>query len=176
MLQANQRHVFLGARRGAGKRRAWWIGLLLAALVLAGCADDEGDRRFANDPRTPQSTAVRTPSPTMPVEVPPPARPKASPEALVDRRGDPAAAWWQADGSVWVVGEGELREVVRDGALAYAPGPGGNRVAVVTAGDRAYRIDIYDRDGKRTETFEDVLEVPTAAGSPVAAGAEPTCE
>lgn len=174
MLQANQRHVTHGARRGAGWRRVAWIALLLAALVLAGCADDEGDRRFATDPRTPQPTAARTPSPTAPAEMPPPARPKASPEALVDRRGAPDAAWWLADGTVWLVGDGEPLEIVADGALAIAPGPGGNLAAVLSMRDRAYQIDIYDRDGRRTDTFDDVLRVPAGPASPVASPAAPS--
>ncbi len=168
MLQANQRHVTLGARRGVRARRAAWVVLVVVALVLAGCGDDEGGRQFANDPRTPRPTATESSMPTQPGEIPPPARPQASPEALVDRRGAPDAAWWLHDGSVWLVGDNAPRAVVRGDALAIAPGPGGHQVAVATESGESYRIDIYDRDGKRIEAFDNVLTLPTAGASPVA--------
>ena len=146
--------------------------MLAIVLVLVGCADDEGDRQFANDPRTPEPTATRTSEPTKPAKAPPTA-PKASPEALVDRRGAPDAAWWLSDGAVWLVDDDGPRVVLDGGALAIAPGPGGNEVAVVFETDGSYRVDIYNRDGRRTDTFADVLTPSGAAASPVAPAASP---
>lgn len=169
MLQANQRHVILRGRRGAGTRGAVWVSLLVFMLVLAGCAD-EGDRQFANDPRTPKPTPTHTHEETKPVEAPP-VRPKASPEALVDRRGAPEAAWWLSDGAVWLVSDDGPREVLGGDALAIAPGPGGNEVAVVFADGASYRVDIYDREGNQAATFDNVLAAGGTSASPVAAAA-----
>lgn len=172
MLQANQRHVILGGRRVAGSRRASWIAILLIVLVLAGCADDEGDRQFANDPRTPNPTATGVTATAEPTDAAPPIR-TASPEALVDRRGAPDAAWWLSDGAVWLLDDNGPREVLDGGAVAIAPGPGGDQVAVAFATGGGYRVAIFDRDGRQIETFEDVVTTSTAAATPAVTSASP---
>ncbi len=64
MLQVNPRRVSSPAGRRRNLARAGWLAMLIFALVLAGCADDESNRQFANDPHTP------SPSPTLSVTAP----------------------------------------------------------------------------------------------------------
>jgi dipeptidyl aminopeptidase/acylaminoacyl peptidase len=171
MLQANQRHVTGGAQRGGWARRLGIAVLAMLVMLLAACADDESGRQFANDPKTPRPTPTAVPGTMTPADEVAPARPAASPQTLVDRRGAPDAGWWLFDGALWAIGDGQPRAVVRGDVLAFAPAPDGRRVAAVTESGGVYRIDIYALDGERVERFDDVLRVPRATATPVAAGA-----
>ncbi len=148
-----------------------WMALTLLVVATA-CADDSDDRQFASDPRTPVEEPTQAATPVSDAASVAPET-LASPEALVDRRGAPAAIYVYADGALRSVDGEAVRLLVEGDLAAYAASPGGDQVAVVTTRDSTgsevmYSITIYDADGETARTYDDVLRVEAGAATPVA--------
>jgi hypothetical protein len=137
--------------------------LVAATVALSACADDNTDRRFANETPPTVNPSLFTPTPvpaavTITVETGPAI---LSPEALVISRGAPSHFYvvsgdellaFTADGSshksVWKGKPGELRDV--------ASSPSGDRAALLTKTDGRYDVVVIDSSGKAIKKFDRV--------------------
>lgn len=143
---------------------------ILAVLLVAACADDDGDRQFATDPRTPKPTeplAVASPAEMSPIETD---MPQASPETLVDRRGSPQTIYAEIDGVLWAFSTEGPRQVTSDAIVAFDASPSGHRVATVTQqqdGVRTrYDIVVLTPDGEVDQRFGEVLTIEAQEATP----------
>lgn len=144
------------------------VAILLAATA---CAEEEDDRQFASDPRTPVAapTEPATPATGGDAVVTTAA---ASPEALVDRRGAPSTAFADAPGGLWAVDGSGAELVVEGEILAFAASPGGDQVAVAEVdtsdpSETAYSVSIHGHDGAIVDTFANVLRDSDNSATPV---------
>lgn len=160
---------FLRSHRLSSRLSSLVIVALAAMLVLVACADDTADRQFASDPRTSVATpsiAAEPPGTSSPVAVPI----ESSPEALVDRRGAPDYFYAYNGGVLRSFGM-DGADVIHEGSLeGFDASPSGHRVALVTAMQQTdasvFSIDVYDHEGSREVTFEDVVSVEANQSTP----------
>lgn len=155
------------------KTGGWFAAVtsaLLTLAVLGGCADDSGQRQFANDPRTPGTTPTQAVTPEQ-VASPVPRLPQASPETLVDRRGAPAVVYAYVDGALRSF-DGSDQHIVADGPVAaFDASPSGNRVAVVTSSspdtrEQSFTVTVHDQRGEVAQSFDGVLTAPSPSATP----------
>ncbi len=154
----------------SSSRNSWYAALRLAlvvttvATVLAGCADDDTERRFANDPRRDETPEFVPSTPAVPPTLPPATQPVAlSPAELLLPGGGPTTAVFVIDGVAYVIDPAANR-------VSAVPGDDGARVVAATvtstgyalmlrreAGDRArYDLVVVDALGTVTRTVEGV--------------------
>ncbi|MCC6314668.1 MAG: hypothetical protein IT337_11730 [Thermomicrobiales bacterium] len=124
------------------------------ALLLAGCADDEGGHQFANAPRptsvaTPTAFAVTPP----PMATPEPVKSVAFAD-LIAPRGGPDRVFFRAGHDLWTIGadgsEPHPVFVPESGQriIDSSPSPSGDRVAVLIAeADGATSVKTLRPDG-----------------------------
>src|SRR5262245_61011325 len=151
----------------SGSRRRqmmfWGAIFAVAMLTLSACADDSGDRRFANEtpPTVDPNSITPTVAPTMPPETTAAGPILLSPEALIVSRGaasnfyvhsGPSVVVFSADGSkqktVWKGKVGEFRDV--------STWANGDRAAILTKLKAGYNIVIVDNAGKKIQEIENV--------------------
>lgn len=170
-LHANQWRTLRPEATLRSLRARRWIAIIpfvLAVLLVTACADDDGDRQFATDPRTPRPTEpVASPADAAPIDR---QRPVASPEALVDRRGAPQVIYGLFDRTLWSFGPDGQQQVANGVVEAFDASPGGERVAIVTSsfdgGETTYDIAVLAPDGEVDQRFDAVLTVATTAATP----------
>ena len=125
-------------------RRPWGPSTAVAALtmLLVACADDDPDRRFANQQRPTAGAATVPPLPA--VAGPPTAAVAplvASPATLLVARGAPKGVFFVATDRLWGVGAAALApapifDPAPDQIRAVAASPSGDRVALLVARPR----------------------------------------
>lgn len=179
-------------------RLASALSLLCAViLLLSGCgssadnsADNEEDRRFANDPSEGDRSTVEptVPIATEPAAATPAGQPLPAADTLLRARGAPATVYAILNDEIQSIqisgGQATARTIPPpDGArfVAIDSSPSGDRVAAVTVivnGADAPRIDlqVFDGTGAVTETWSGMLSPDTAVGTPVAGQAGPTTQ
>ena len=143
------------------------IGIaIVAALSLVGCADDGGNRRFANDPRPTPALSEPTIVVTRPPEsIPPTAAPTKAVEELLRPRGEPTRFYFSAGNELWLVDlensrtERIWQAATKNELIAFSPSPSAAQVAVL-AQDRTTpeRADVYvlNASGKPVEVFTNI--------------------
>lgn len=128
--------------------------VMLAAVLLVGCAEEEAGPQFANNPAPTSASATTTSQslPTVVVATPPPQAtpiPAATPSSiseLLAPRGAVQRVFVASDDTIWTIAsDGEDRQVFdvprNVSLLAIDPSPSGNEVAAL----------INTRSGSRTE-------------------------
>jgi dipeptidyl aminopeptidase/acylaminoacyl peptidase len=157
------------------KRHREHIAFFLATLLLlAGCADDATDRRFANEPLPTVEEAENPENAPTAAASPVPAQPGpsvVSPEALLNARGAPRSFFVSADGRLLVFSaDGTApQELLRPNAgsiAALSSSPNGDRVAVLVADGADRQVIVLDADGEELHRFEDLDELLPAGATP----------
>lgn len=139
---------------------------LLLCVALVACADDDGDRRFANEP-PPTADAATTPTVSGGVQVTPTSTGSAaSPVAVTHLLASPggvstivvqvgedlvvASPPWSNPRTIWSAADGQV--------LAYAATPAADIVAVLVAGETESRVDLVllGPDGTELRRVEDL--------------------
>ncbi|MGH2561288.1 MAG: hypothetical protein ACRDJH_19640 [Thermomicrobiales bacterium] len=157
-------------------RRLPFVAMVLVAFTLASCADDQTERRFANEPLPTVSLAEDPAAPTKAAASPVPSAPGpavVSPEALLVARGAPRSFYVSAAGRllVFTTDEPAPTEVLTadDGVIhAVSASPNGDRVAALVASDSEYHVLILSAAGEELHRFESLQEVLPVGATPVA--------
>lgn len=160
-----------GQTTGRRLRRVTLVALA-AITTLAGCAENEGERRFANDP---VPTARVSPSPIVAERPTPTTAPlPPSPEALLRARGAPRTTFVVADRELLALPADSPEPSVllspADSAIrAVASSPSGDRVAVLLAtesGDQT-RADllVLMADGAELRRLDGLADLPSEVAS-----------
>lgn len=159
----------------AARNVARLVAVVLVTLVLAGCADDAEDRRFANEPIPTEDLVAQ---PTLPPSViadrqPTVAATPLTTEQLLQSAGTATHLWWRSGDSLLAVdiAGGEpvrVAELPTAGVLDWKTTPTGDRAAVLIATDGAILARVIGLDGA---TVLEAKLASFASGTPVPAGA-----
>jgi dipeptidyl aminopeptidase/acylaminoacyl peptidase len=137
----------------------------LVAVTVTACADQDNQRRFANEPQPTVDLASLAPtvSPSLPspVMTPPEAPPLVSPEALLVARGAPKVFYVQADRTLLAFSaQGGRPAVLLTGdagdIASFDASPSGDRVAVLLVKGGHYSTVILDAAGKELARSENL--------------------
>jgi hypothetical protein len=171
--------IFPSVDRSGSWRRCLLFSLFaVVTLTMSACADDSGERRFANetpptiDPNSITPTLIPTSLPETAVAGPA----QLSPEALIVSRGaasifyvhsGPSVVAFSADGTkqttVWKGKIGEFRDL--------SSSPSGDRAAILTKVKNGYTVVVVDSSGKKTQEIKDVGRSLLSATPTPASGA-----
>jgi hypothetical protein len=148
----------------------WGTALAVVMLTLSACADDNTDRRFANEtpPTVNPNSISPTVTPTTVGETAEAGPTILSPEALIVSRGAASSFYvhsgssvvaFSADGTsqktVWKGKDEELRDV--------ASSPNGDRAAILTKLKDEYDVVIVDGAGKTVQEIKQVQRLLASA-------------
>ena len=142
------------SKQRSGRVVSWVLGTALLTLTLAGCADDETGRRFANDARPEPglpTSVPRLPATQRPVVVASP----ISDSQLLQTRGAAGRFYYEVNDTLWTMAPAaaDTMPVFAPPAgtviRALAPSPNGDRVAALLVdeadgGERASVIVLAD--------------------------------
>lgn len=158
--------------------------LCAGSLLLVACgetADNEEDRRFANDPSQDDGTTREVGETTVP-EATPTVNPLPSPETLLRSRGAPSTVYAILNGAIQSIQlsdsgttAGAIRAPEGERFVAIDSSPSGDRVAAVTTssdtGTQAPIINllVFNSAGAELESWTEVITLDSAVSTPASA-------
>jgi hypothetical protein len=172
-----QRHRVTANRGWLRARLPLAVAAVLVVVMASACADQDSQRRFANEPLPTVDLASLAPtaSPSLPspVVTPNEAPPLVSPESLLVARGAPKVFYVPAGRELLAFpANGGAPTVLLAGDIAaFDASPSGDRVAVLLREDGSHTMVILDAAGKELARNENLDRLVGGAGATPAAGA-----